>query len=344
MKKVLFYSLIPIYAALFYLAGKAYFFGFFVGPVGDTLFVKANSGKIIENGSRQYPFTRIEPALERAKHDEEVRVISITPGEYQGKIRLRPGLKLIAERPGVKIKYPYQDFTRYEHSRFMNYDDSAGAVVVMQQDNYLYGLELFNGYFGALIEESGGSRIEDTFIRDNRKYGILNLEQEQPEPAKSNIIYKATVAQSGKQGMYLQKSLMKVLNCKVYYNAEEGIDLHEGMTVIIKNCSVNDNGESGIEADLGNNEIYIENCTVKGNQKQGVTLQSSEENTSVVLRNNVIQYNHHYGLRCVVHSKTEKAYFSRALVDGLDYVLGNNQIQYNGVEEGVKNVASKCKK
>jgi hypothetical protein len=341
---VIIISIYPLYKL-----GENYFFHIFSIPEGPEIIVDKNSRFNGENGSEKYPFKSLVKAtlfIKTYNLEDNLKYskILIHDGEYGGMVSIPPKVEVIGIGEDVVIKYPQFNFTDINIEHFEKNHEPEGSVLTVEGNNKLKNLKLKDGFFGVYIIPDAAVEIDNCLIENNNKFGVYNKKFKEVKPENKIKIINSTITKSGSQGLYMQKAYFEIKDSLVTQNEEEGIDLHANMISYIDNTEVKFNGEGGIESELDNNEIYITNSLIQGNRSSGINLQSAEENAKVKLENNQIKYNFDYGLRCAVHAKTKKGYFSRAFIDNMDYILANNQIEFNGNDNGGVNMTKRCLK
>ncbi|MEA3323136.1 MAG: right-handed parallel beta-helix repeat-containing protein, partial [Patescibacteria group bacterium] len=146
-----------------------------------------------------------------------------------------------------------------------------------------------------------------------------------------------TITKNDDQGMYLRDGRVEIINSKVIENGEEGIDLHPHMHTTIKNTVASNNGESGLETEIYDNVVTIENSTFTDNIKNGVAFLTSMGIGDITLTNNIITNNAKFGMRCAVHKNRPKKPrpFFQSVISWKD---GNNTFENNFK----RNIASEC--
>lgn len=110
-----------------------------------------------------------------------------------------------------------------------------------------------------------------------------------------------TIRDGGK-GMYMQfGTKVAIKNCTVEDNKEEGIDLRANTDGSITGCTIVGNGESGIEVILGRSNLTISGNTIKKNKSSGIATQfyaDTKKEGDVRITKNTITGNSHFGVNC----------------------------------------------
>lgn len=106
----------------------------------------------------------------------------------------------------------------------------------------------------------------------------------------------------GGKGMYMQfGTRVAIKNCTVENNKEEGIDLRANTDGSITGCTIASNGESGIEVILGRSNLTISGNTIKKNKASGIATQfypETKKEGDVRITKNTISGNSHFGVNC----------------------------------------------
>jgi len=262
-----------------------------------------------QNGSYQFPFTRIQKAIDFCKSDPAFNTILVNSGEYFESLQASDNLKIFGVGGKPVIMNPRFD---------------KGKTIVAGDNLVLANLEIRGGNYGIYIPSNKTVTIYEIAVKYADIYGIANEKHEHTESAKLSAV-KCTVSMNEQQGLYLRKGAFYFNNLLVNENGEEGIDFHEETTSKITNTTIIDNGEGGIETELGNVEMKIENSTIERNKSSGINIQSFGDNSKVDINNCVIKDNSDFGVRCAIHTRLEFPYFSRML-----RIAENNTITGNG--------------
>jgi parallel beta-helix repeat protein len=281
--------------------------GFFLSPffvlATDVCYVdeKADDGG---NGSSDNPYKKISKAI-----DEGCKEIKVAKGTYKEEIVLGKSIKLRGNsRDSVIVEGKIIMKDGAEISKITNI--SGGLSVVSGADVDIDSVRVKSSNIG--IETVGGGKmvLNDSIISGNRK------------------------------GFYIQKGKnIKITNCKVYDNREEGMDIRADVVGSINNNEIYSNGESGIEVILGKSELSIINNKIKNNDSSGIAAQfysDTDKLGDVNIKNNVITGSGNFGLDCRAPSGGSgrpKGYWS----DSMD--LSSNKITDN--KKG--DIANACK-
>lgn len=281
--------------------------GIFLSPV----FVQASGICYVDesvddsgDGSSDDPYKKISKALEN-----DCGEIKLSNGTYEEDVTLKKSVKLRgASKDSVIIK---GKVTMNDGSEISKMTVSGGGVVVSDgADADVEGVKIKGAIIGITTTGGGKLTADDVIISNNRK------------------------------GMYLQYGKnIKITNCRVYDNKEEGLDIRANVSGSINSNEIYSNGESGIEVILGKAELSIVNNDVKKNGSSGIAAQfysDTDKKGDVTIKNNVITGNSNYGLDCKSPSGGDgkpKGYWA----DSMD--LTSNKI----VENKKKDFSSACK-
>ncbi len=314
LKKIVFWILIPAAAYTAYVYSTKYIDSYVENnievPRNNILVVDQNASSMLHNGSFEHPFTSIQQALAFKIEHQAFDILFVHPGEYIESLVLPDNITMIGRSDGVVIKNP---------------EGPHGKTIIPGKQTVLINLTITDGNYGIYIpKDIGPVTLFKCTIQFSDKWGIYNEKHEQTEMTKLSLI-ESIVTKSARQGLYLQKGTFYMHNSKVNENGEEGIDLHAEMNSEIKNSQIIANGEGGLETELGNITLTIENCAIQKNGSSGINIQSFGDDSRVLIKNSIIGNNQDFGIRCALHSKIKSPYFSRMMKIDID-----NRIFENG--------------
>ncbi len=290
-------------------AQKKYFI-----PRGITLFV-SNNQNLIQNGSPEFPFSEIKPALELAKKNSSFRFIQIDKGVYEIK---------------ETLSIPHQKNLIGKESPIIKKITENGRVIFFEGDGIIEGFKIENGRYGIYISsQSKKITIKNCQISKAEFFGIYNEINNVDQKELHLNISHCHIFENKKQGIYLQNGFFEIKNCLVEKNGEEGIDHHGNYTSLIENTTISQNGEGGIETELDRSFLTIKNSTVTKNQNSGINFQSkSSELSEISIIDNLIENNGKFGIRCAVHGAISSLYFKK-MFNPKD-TMKNNIFKNNG--------------
>jgi len=266
--------------------------------ISTGVFVDQNGAAKKETGSNQEPFKTILKALEAAEENPEIKDIFIFAGEYPGEFELPQDINLYGE-PGETL---------------INNKSLDGKTLVLKGNNTIQGLGIQGGRYAVHIpEEAKTIKIKNCQIKNASWYGIYNKKHPEANEEYSLEVTDSEISGNYKQGLYLQKGNFLMKNSKSINNSEEGVDLHLDMNSTIIDSEISNNGEGGIETELGNMTLTVQGCLIENNGSSGINLQSDSDGAVVKIENNSVNDNRAFGIRCALHSKTPGLYFSKAL-------------------------------
>lgn len=290
-----------------------------------------------QSGSTTYPFSTIETALLTAQ-EKNITTIIISPGIYNEFLTL----------PNNIIVYGSGDVTiSQETAPLIN-------TLTTGDNTKLINLSVSGGKNTILIPHNTSTTLLDTTVSNANNFGIKMEKKQQPPNDKESVTYEifdksddeiaqmplvrfsnVTITKNDNQGMYLRDGRVEIINSKIIENGEEGIDLHPHMHVTISNTDASNNGESGLETEIYDNTVTIENSTFNHNVKNGIALITSMGIGDITLIKNTITDNQRFGIRCAVHKNRPKKPrpFFQSVITREENTIENNA-------EG--NIASEC--
>lgn len=281
--------------------------GIFLSPV----FVRAASICYVDksaeddgDGSSGDPYKKISKAV-----NDDCGEIKLAKGTYEEDVTLKKGVKLRGNsKDGTIVK----------------------GKVTMDDGSEISKLTVLTG--GIAVSDGADADIEDAKIK-NSNIGITTT-------GGGKLTADDVVISGNRKGMYIQYGKdIKIINCKVYSNKEEGLDIRANVNGSINNNEIYDNGESGIEVILGKAELSIVNNSIKKNKASGIAAQfysDTDKKGDVNIKSNVITGNSNFGLDCKAPSGADgrpKGYWA----DSMD--LTSNKI----IDNKKKDFSSACK-
>jgi hypothetical protein len=286
MKKYIFI----IALSCFMLAGKTH-------AAGYDFYVDASSDEATEDGSENLPFKTISAAMAYIKNDDlKKKNILIKNGTYHENITLRNGVNLVGESRDNTI---------------IDGEGNSVAVYFSSTNSDVRNMTVKNANNDFIIDKNSKAHIENCGIRDA---GIMGIEVKKASVRKAFqfTLRNSAISGSHKYGAYISRRRIEMTNNHIHENAEEGIDLHEGVKGDIAGNIIEGNGESGIEAILAGTDLAIRGNDIKNNTKQGIAVQAySSQKGSVLIRRNTIIGNDEYGLRYVNFGKFKANKFKK---------------------------------
>ena len=282
----------------------------------ENVFVDQNSKFSKQDGTPENPFKCVADALLFYQENPEIKNIYIKPGEYPGNLEIPENINLIANHPGVIIANNSLD----------------GKILDLKGNNTIKGLDIQGGEYGIYIgSEAKNIKIENCKISQASSYGIYNEEHPEINDEYKLEVLSSEISKNYIQGLYLQKGTFIIKNSKIYENSFNGIDLHTDMKITVVDSKIFNNVRSGIEADLGNLELTLQNSTLKNNNLNGINLQSDFDNSVLKIENNLFENNRNAGINCIKKSIISPSYFSNSFEIN---PLENNQFQDNNANVG----------
>lgn len=304
-------------------------------PITGIIFVDQNNSQATETGSLNYPFKTINSALNYRKENDlkNLSTIIIAPGTYEEIIEVPQNTTL---------------FGNTENDKKINIINSnpANNTLTANNNTNLINLNITGGRYTIFIPYNTKTTIINSIISDAAKFGLVmnkneNKEGYTDENREESIINesieeleklplvrfsRSTVQGSDDQGMYLKDGHIEIINSKIINNGEEGIDLHPHMYAKIINNQITENGESGIESEIEDNILMIEDNQIDNNIKNGIGLLTAHGVGKIVIKNNSIQGNQRFGIRCARHTDPpdEPRPFFASTIEHKDNTIENN--------------------
>lgn len=173
----------------------------------------------------------------------------------------------------------------------------------------------------------------DVFQPHDRDASMVDLILE--DRATSLTITNSMIVHNAKQGLYLRDGFFAMHGCLVENNGEEGIDLHPHTKSIITNTISRGNGESGLETEIYDTDLTVENSTFSNNGKNGLAFLTSVGTGTVTLNNLTITDNATYGIRCARHKN-----FPRSPRPFFSSVITTHNVTFE--RNGTSDIASPC--
>ncbi|MBT3355887.1 right-handed parallel beta-helix repeat-containing protein [bacterium] len=283
-------------------------------PQKGIVFVNQSSKNNLENGSVEYPFKKISSALESIEKETSLKIIKIKKGIYEENLILPENIILSGE-----TDYKNNILTIIQPLDLLD----KGKVIFANNHTKLLNISVENGKYNVYIpQDKTGILISNCKISKATKWGIFNEIHSTSKPTLD--IVKTHITKNRRQGVYLQKSTVTIKDSYLKENGEEGVDLHAGMKTYISNIEVIGNGEGGLETEIGNIDLVIENSIFLQNGASGINLQTFEGNSIVQISNNLIAKNVDFGIRCALHAPIKSPYFTKMVEISSDNVFEGN--------------------
>jgi hypothetical protein len=316
-------------------------------PSSEAIFVDQNITKntfLYQNqtGSISFPFAKIEDALSDSIN-RNVHTIIIAPDVYEETLELPKNTILFAVSDEVTIirkEINSHTIKTSDNTKIININISGANNTVLIPHNtsttFINTTISQANDFGVKMERKQ-RKIQKVGEKIIPEYEIIEKTDEEiqqiPLVRFSNVIIK----QNDNQGMYLQDGKVEIVNSQIISNGEEGIDLHPHMFVTISNTKSYLNGESGLESEIYDNIVIIENSTFTDNIKSGLAFLTSVGIGDITIKNTTCSTNLKYGMRCAVHKnrpESPKPFFQSVI----HWKNNNNTFENNFV----KNISNDC--
>ncbi|MFA5986630.1 MAG: right-handed parallel beta-helix repeat-containing protein [Parcubacteria group bacterium] len=259
-------------------------------------------------GTITFPFTTITDALTNAR-ENNIRTVIVAPGTYTESIVIPENTTLYGQNDVIVT------YDRLFEKNIIHTNDHATLI----------NMTISGGMNGVSVPYNTYTTLLNVTISDAEDFGVVMGQKDRPtnaELAKQPVVYEilnlseeeisqipllkiknCTIKKSDKQGLYLFDGRVLIENSRITENGEEGIDLHPHMKVTIINTESSSNLEGGIETEIYDNIITIDNSVFKDNFKSGVAFITSSGIGDITITNSQITNNQAYGMRCAIHLK-----------------------------------------
>ncbi len=226
------------------------------------------------DGSSDDPFGSIGDALDEIT-DHGGKTVFVKSGTYGESITLSKGVSLVgADEKGTVID----------------------GTVRMEDGSGLRKLTVTGG--GVTVPSGADAKLDGVRIRNVSNIGI------NADPGKGTVEVTDCVIEKCRKGLYIQAGrTVKMDDCEVKDNSEEGFDIRQNVAGWAKSSKFNDNGESGIEIILGSSEFRIQSNTFSGNGASGIAAQYvdvSKKTGDVRITGNTLRGNDNFGIACKI--------------------------------------------
>ncbi len=298
-----------------------------------------------KTGSLHNPFHTISDAV-AAAHGPTT--IIVAPGLYKECVTLRDGIILhgvgvtedgmpsvtITDDPAL-LRFP---LTTAHNTAVINVHIKGGrdaVVIPYGTHTHITRAVISSALEYGVLMGSKKDRAQDTennheaerydvFQPHDRDTSMVNIIPQ--DHATSFTITQSRIVHNAKQGLYLRDGIVKIHACLVEKNGEEGIDLHPHTKTVVTNTIARNNGESGLETEIYDTDLTVENSTFSENGKNGLAFLTSVGTGKVTLNNLTITNNATYGIRCARHAKfprTPRPFFASVITTS-DLTFANN--------------------
>ncbi len=286
--------------------------------ISQDLFVNQNSKSRKTEGSPTEPFKEISEALNFISENSGVKNIYVKPGNYLGNLKIPKNINLLAPWPETYIL----------NSSLEN------ETLILNGNNIIKGFTIKGGKYGIHIPKDVKSiTLSDCKIEDATQYGIYNKEQSEPQENPQLKIIDSEIS-GNKQGFYFQQGSFLIKNSQIRKNSGNGIILSSNTNSSIIDSQISDNQKNGIETNLENINLTIENSLIQNNNLSGIKLKAPLGETSKVrFKNNSFSKNKEFGIDCFIDSALEikPPYFNKISPQNIfqNNTFSNNQTSIN---------------
>jgi nitrous oxidase accessory protein NosD len=284
------------------------------------IYVDTSNQTGIEDGSMEYPYSTIAAALiKSASNLVDQRNIEVRSGSYlEGELSLPDYTTLTGTVIGNAI---------------IDREGLKGATITMGKDSSLINITVRGGNYGIIIPEYTKSTIRSCTIEKTNRIGIW-IKQNNKMIENSVEIWDSSISNNYQKGIYGESRFIYIRNNQIKNNGEEGIDFRSKMRGTISGNTVERNSEGGIELEIRQTAIEISGNNLNYNHSNGITLNNrTRVGGKVIIKNNVINNNYHYGIRCTGTKNWSKKLWRKSIQDSKNSIAKNVR----------KNISKSCK-
>lgn len=222
-----------------------------------AIYVDKNVGEnAVQDGTKANPFSSIKKALAEINdnHSKDKKIM-VASGTYEGNITIPKGVSLVGAGAGKT-----------------SIQGSKGATVTISQGGALKKVTIKKGSVGILVAKNSSATIEDVTVTKTSKVGI-EVAKSTKNTSKPVVIRDSKIFDNEGKGLYIQKSKINLNGNKISNNAQEGVDVRQGVKGTLKSNMIKSNKESGIELIIGKSNLDILNNTITNNKASGISTQ-----------------------------------------------------------------------
>lgn len=238
------------------------------------IYVDNNYSEDDSDGSSEKPYAKISKAIE--KSGSGGKRIYISNGTYNENLILNKGVEL------------------YGQDRNKTIIKNSGNGIIAKGENEIKNLTIIGG--SSAITFEGKGEMDKCNIKNASRIGI-NL-----TPKSDEFKLKNSKISSNSKGLFIQmRRKVEIMNNEFTNNREEGVDIRNKTTGVVKSNIIENNSESGIEIILGSSNISIVDNSIKNNRASGIATQfypDFDKSGKITIERNVINKNGNYGIDC----------------------------------------------
>lgn len=198
-----------------------------------------------------------------------------------------------------------------------------GTVVTMGKNSSIENITVKGGNYGIVIPKHKKSTIRNCSIEKAGRIGVW-IKRSNTLLENSVDIWDSTISDNTKKGVYAESRFIYFINNKIENNGEEGIDLRSKMKGTISKNLINSNGEGGTEIEVRNVALEISNNSLNQNGSNGITINNrTNKGGKVIIKDNQIQQNLHYGIRCTGTKKWTKKLWKNSIKTSKNTLIKN---------------------
>ncbi len=243
--------------------------------LAKTVYVEED-GDDSNDGSSDNPYETIEKAAEEV-NDGEADEVRIGKGTFSGSATFDKGVTVKGDGKG---------------------DTTINGALVFRKKVNIRDLSIRGKHQNAVtIGKDGEATVENVDIRDFLGIGIWA----QAGSAVLTVKDSRIGGSSGK-GIYAEVGTkLNVSGSTIVNNKQEGLDIRQNTRGTIKNNSIEENNESGIELIVGSSDFTISGNKIKNNDASGIAFQFYELKKklgTIRVTGNTISGSRKYGVDC----------------------------------------------
>lgn len=284
------------------------------------VYVDINSANTEENGSEENPYHTITTALTKISSNPQAnRQIYIKSGVYSEELTLPDYTTLT----GVN-----------KDSVIIDRDNLEGSTITTGANTVIENITVKGGNYGINIPSNNKTSINNCIIQNTKRIGV-SIERGTNQLENEVVIYGSSISNNIRKGIYGEERFIYLINNNVSYNGEEGIDLRSNMRGTISGNNIERNSEGGIELEIRRTAIEISGNNLNYNRSNGITLNNrTHVGGKVLIKNNTITNNYHYGIRCAGSKTWSKKLWKKSIKNSKNSIVKNVK----------KNISNSCKR
>ncbi len=259
----------------------------FVAPfvvVGDstgsvnTLYVDQNASEK-QNGTKDYPFETISQAINIVEDNDGTKIY-VAQGEYKENFNIPEDAQVIgAGKDKTIIK-----------------GDDEEPVVYMEHGTKLQGVTVQDGEVGILVKKNSRAEISSVIVKDNDKEGILALEAHDKGNRYALTVSDTIIKDNGRSGVYSEKRSVVIVDSSLYENNWNGVAVSKDSKLWLEDSKIYDNEKSGVHITLDESDIFVIDCDIEDNKREGLEMNVFVKGGYAKIDNNNFVDNGRYGI------------------------------------------------